>query len=69
MQNPDLTLPPHPRTALEELTSAHIKELCQYSNPPTNVKMVNAAVMAALGAHETWEMGRKIMKQSNVFLN
>jgi hypothetical protein len=62
MQNPDLALPPHPRTALEELTSAHIKELSQYINPPTNVKMVNAAVMAALGHHETWEMGKKVMK-------
>jgi hypothetical protein len=49
MQNPDLALPPHPCTALEELTSAHIKELCSMNNPPTNVKMVNAAVMAALG--------------------
>ena len=39
------------------------------NNPPTNVKMVNAAVMAALGNHETWEMGKKVMKQSNVFLN
>ena len=38
-------------------------------NPPTKVKMVNAAVMAALGIHETWEMGRKEMKASNVFLN
>jgi len=62
MQNPDLALPPHPRTALEELTSAHIKELSQLINPPTNVKMVNAAVMAALGHHETWEMGKKVMK-------
>jgi len=34
-------------------------------NPPTNVKMVNAAVMAALGFHETWEMGKKVMKQPN----